>query len=91
MADLYQQIDNHNQDVIINSSIYDALYGYVRATPEAIEWLNNTIVPIMTQPWITTEVVHNEANLELGTTWANLHELPNNATLSQIQSLLKDT
>jgi len=90
MADLYQQIDAQKQDVIINSSIYDALYGYVRATPEAIEWLNNTIVSIMTQPWITTEVVHNEANLELGITWANLHELPNNATLPQIQKLLEN-
>lgn len=34
------------------------------------------------------QTVHNEASLELGLSWADLHELPNNATQSQIQEVL---
>jgi len=90
MADLYNQIDTQQQDVVINSTIYDALYGYVANDPATIKWLNDTIVPIMIQPWLNDEVVHNEANLEIGTSWADLHELPNNASLEQIEQILKE-
>jgi len=90
MADLYESIDSNDMDVTINSSIYDALYGYVRNTPEEIKQLNDTIVPIMIQQWLNGEVVHNEATLEIGTSWADLHELPNNASLEQIEQTLKE-
>ena len=92
MADLYTEIDNTNKqnDVFINSTIYDALYGYVKNDPQTIKWLNDTIVPIMTTQWLEDQIVQNEANLEIGNSWADLHELPNNASLKKIKQVLKD-
>ena len=89
---LYTEIDKHQlQDITeINSTIYDSLYGIVRADPESIKWLNDTIVPIMQVKFISDMVVPNEASLEIGTTWADLSEIPNNATLDQITQIMED-
>lgn len=91
--ELHNRIDEElaSPDFIqITATIYDAIYGICLAEPEAIEWLNNNIVEIMIKDFITDQVIHNEANLEIGTSWADLHELPNNASLELIDSKLKE-
>ena len=74
--------------VMPNSTIYDAIYGIVKDDSESIKWLNDTITPIMSQDFLEGQIVHNEANLEIGDSWADLVELPNNASLEQIQGVL---
>ena len=90
MADLYTEIDNADKqnEVFINSTIYDALYGYVKNDPQTIQWLNDTIVPIMTTQWLEDQIVQNEANLEIGNSWADLHELQNTASIKEITRVL---
>lgn len=70
--------------VQITATIYDAIYGICLADPYVIEWLNNNIVEIMTKDFLIDQTIHNEANLEIGTSWASLKELPNNATIEEI-------
>lgn len=80
--------DSLQDDIQVTSTIYDSIYFIVKDDAETIKWLNDNIVPIMTQDFIEDQIVHNEANLEIGTSWADLHELSNNATLEEIQNVI---
>lgn len=62
----------------------------VRNDPHIIKWLNDTLIPIMVTDFMEGQLVKNEADLELGTSWAHLHKLPHNASIEDIESLLKD-
>lgn len=90
MGDLYDEIDKNGlqDDVFINSTIYDALYGYVKNDEKTIQWLNNTIVPIMTTQWLVDQIVPNEAELEIGRSWADLNAIPNNVDITTIKEIL---
>jgi len=76
--------------IYTNATIYDALYGQIEATPEAIKWLNDTLPSIMKKDFLEEVKVPNNAAIEIGTSWADLHELPNNASLEQIEQILKE-
>lgn len=43
----------------------------------------------MTKDFLIDQTIHNEANLEIGLNWAEFHELPNNAPLEQVQTILE--
>ena len=88
--ELHHNIDiHHMQDnVLVNATIYDSMYGLVKADAESISWLNNTIVPIMEKDFMTNQIVHNEAELEVGTSWADLTTIPKNATIPQIKEII---
>jgi len=92
---LHQQIDlmGYENDVVVTSTVYDSIYFIVRDDPTIIKWLNDVLVPIMVTDFMTDQIVHNEANLELGTSWADLIELPNNAsfvTISMTAELVRN-
>ena len=95
MADLYEEIDTHkrNDDVFINATIYDAIYGYVRDDAESIKWLNDTICPIMETDFLENQIVHNEANLEISdlqnNTWASIHELKHDMSVDEITKFME--
>lgn len=92
MHKLQVEIDKagYTSDIQITSSIYDAIYMVVRDDATIVKWLNDTLIPIMEQDFLPSQVVHNRANLEIGTDWSNIskHELPHDATLTQIQETL---
>lgn len=92
MHKLQVEIDkaDYTSDIQITSSIYDAIYMVVRDDATIVKWLNDTLIPIMEQDFLPSQVVHNRANLEIGTDWSNIskHELPHDATLTQIQETL---
>jgi DNA polymerase-1 len=89
--ELHRRIDQagYQNDIYVTSSIYDSIYFEVRQDPAIIKWLNDNIVEIMIQDFMEDQVVHNEANLELGTNWANLIELPNSCSLKHIQQTME--
>ena len=88
---LHQLIDKAGlqNDILITSTIYDSIYMEVRSDPAIIKWLNDTIIPIMTTDFMTNQIIHNEADLEIGPSWATLHKLPHNASISDISSTLE--
>jgi hypothetical protein len=87
---LHIEIDKagYEKDIIITSSVYDSIYLEARNDPTIVKWLNDTLIPIMTAPYLENEVVHNLVDLEIGHSWADLHLLHNNASLAEIQQVL---
>ena len=87
---LHQLIDEagYTNDILITSTIYDSIYAIVRNDATIVKWLNDNIVPIMEQDFIKDQIVHNSANLEIGTSWADLVELSHSATLDDITTTL---
>ena len=77
-------------DMEVNATIYDAIYGIVKADAESIKWLNDTIVPIMEQDFLENQVVRNEANLEIGPNWADMTELAHDMSEEEVQGVLNE-
>ena len=87
---LHQLIDEAglSNHILITSTIYDAICGEIDNDPELVHWLNQTLPAIMIQPFLEGEIVHNEADLEVGFDWASFHKLDNSATLDDITTIL---
>ena len=87
---LHQLIDEAGleKDIIITTTIYDSIYLEVREDPSIIKWLNDRIVPLMETDFIENQIVHNEARLEIGPSWASLTELSDKASEEGIQAVL---
>ena len=83
--------DGMSDRVLVNATIYDSIYGLVRADEESIEWLNTNIVPIMEKDFMINQIVHNEATLEIGPNWSDLTTVPKNATLAQIKEIIDES
>lgn len=90
---LHSLIDEHlidTDDIQVTSTIYDSIYGIVYNDSELIAWLNHNIVKIMETDFMTDQIVKNEAQLELGLDWSDLHPLPKDASEEQITSIIKE-
>lgn len=87
---IHQLIDGASlqDDIIATSTIYDSIYFEVRKNTSTIKWLNDHIIPIMAQDFMDSQLVHNEAELEIGLNWADLHALKPEADEDYIQQLL---
>lgn len=87
---IHQLIDEAGlqNDILVTATIYDSIYFEVRNDPVIIKWLNDHIVPIMETDFMVNQIVANEARLEIGSSWANLTELSDTATASDIQTVL---
>lgn len=78
----------YQNDIFVTATIYDSIYMEVRADPVVIQWLNNTIVPIMETDFMVNQIIKNEASLEIGPSWADLHNLPHEASLETIKKVI---
>lgn len=87
---MHQLIDDNNlqDDIFCTSTIYDSIYFCVREDAAIIKWLNDNIIPIITQDFMAGQVIHNEASAEIGLDWSDLHHVANGATISNIQTIL---
>lgn len=85
------QVDKAGLDIHIKviSTIYDSIYIQLTKDPELIKWTNDTLVPIMCVQYLKEERVHNEASGEIGNNWAELHKIQNNASIDDINEVLK--
>ena len=81
--------ENHLEDKVeVISSIYDALYIHINKDAELVKWVNNTIIPIMTADFLEDQIVHNEAVGEIGYNWYDTAEVPNGASLEDIEKAM---
>ena len=87
---MHQLIDaaQLSSDIFCTSTIYDSIYFCVRENANIIRWLNSNIVPTITADFMENQTIHNAACGEIGYDWASLKQIPNNASLSQIQDVL---
>ena len=88
---LHQLIDEagYSKDILVTSTIYDSVYFEVREDPTIIKWLNDTIIPIMTTDFMLNQTIKNDADLEIGRDWADLHKLGHNASIDDITTILE--
>ena len=87
-----EQIEEANKQTEIRTiaTIYDSIYYSVKPTVENIKWLNDRVIPALTQPYIVDEEVSNEAEGEIGMNFADLIAVPNNASEEVIDKLIKE-
>ena len=78
-----------DQQIEVSSTIYDSIYLHVEKEPSIIKWTNDTLVPIMCTQYLEEERIHNEASGEIGRNWADLHKIKNNASIDEINEVLK--
>lgn len=71
------------------STIYDSIYFYVENDAETIKWLNDNAVEALCVDYLEDQVVKNEAEGEIGPNWADLHKVLNNASVADIEEVLK--
>lgn len=92
MCHVYKRIQECNMQDRVQcvSTIYDSIYYNCRADAETIAWLNHELASAMQTDFLINQRIKNEAELEIGNNWAVLHKLPNNASLEEIQSILKE-
>ncbi len=75
------------------NTIHDAAYFLVKDTPEAVKFLNDTLIKEMqwnAHPSIASKNVLMEANLEIGKSWDKQTSLPNGASIEQIEEILNE-
>jgi DNA polymerase-1 len=73
------------------NTIHDAAYFLVKDTPEAVKFLNDTLIKEMqwnAHPSIRSKDVLMEADLEIGKSWDKQTSLPNNASITQIEEII---
>ena len=78
----------YQNDIRIYNTVYDAIYIYVRPEPELVKWLNDNLIEIMTWEYDKSFPVKNEAEMEIGLNQADLIEIPNNASIEEVENIL---
>lgn len=81
--------ENLTEQVAVTSTIYDSIYTQTYRDPEIIKWVNDNLIEVMTVQYLEDEIIHNEAEGEIGLNWADLHAIKNNASVEDIKEVLK--
>lgn len=83
-------IDENGYEAYIKiiSSIYDSIYATINEDAALVKWYNDTIIPIITKDFIIGQIVPNKAVCEIGYNWNDLHPIPNNASLKEIEAVI---
>lgn len=81
--------NGYTDKIQIVSSIYDSIYIHLKAEPEIIKWVNDTIIPIVTTDFLTDTIVHNEAEGEIGFNWYDTAKISNNASIEEIEQAIE--
>jgi len=72
------------------STIYDSIYYVVDDDPVIIQVLNDWLVPVLTRDFMEDQTIANEATAEIGYDWADMKQVPHNASTKDIQTVLDD-
>jgi DNA polymerase-1 len=75
--------------VQVCSTIYDSIYTYTIRDAGVLQWVNDNMIEVMTVPYLEDETIHNEATGEIGLNWADLHKIPNGASVDDIDMVLE--
>lgn len=73
----------------ICSTIYDSIYAYIVPDPEIIQWYNNNVYEIGRKDFIVDQIVPNTLTCGLGRNWAEEVDIPVNASINDIDEILK--
>lgn len=73
----------------VQATIYDSIYVDVDDDPEVVKWLNDNIIEIMCVQYLEDELICNKASGEIGKNWGELIPIANNATIEEVEVILK--
>ena len=85
--DKVHQLNKQNEIKIFNI-VYDAIYVEADLRPDTIKWVNDNLIPLMTQQYLEQEDIPNAAECDLGLNLADTITIPNNASIEQIEEVL---
>lgn len=87
---MHQLIDSmgYEDDVKVISTIYDSIYLEVTKDPVIVKWVNDNLISAMLVDFMEGQLIHNEAESEIGTNWAEMVALPNNAPIGEVRKIL---
>ena len=75
-------------DVKCISTIYDSIYFIVKADPVTVKWVNDRLIPVMSQDFMENQTIKNEATSEIGLDWVSLQQISHNASEDEITKVL---
>lgn len=64
--------------------IHDALYYELDDTPEAVKWLNDNLIKVMTPDFLHNQTVHLRAECDFGYNQKSMVTLENNASIEEV-------
>lgn len=87
---MHQLIDKEGleNDVKVISTIYDSIYLEVKEDPAIIKWVNDNLIEAMLVDFMEDQIIHNEAESDIGYNWADMVTIPNNASVEDIKKAL---
>ena len=87
---MHQLIDEKGleNDVKVISTIYDSIYLEVTEDPAIIKWVNDNLIATMLVDFMEDQIIHNEAESDIGYNWADMVRIPNNASIEDIKKVL---
>jgi DNA polymerase-1 len=92
VSKIHQLIDEDSMEarIMVTSTIYDAIYFEIDKDPEVVKWLNDRIIPIMATDFMPNQIVPNDCDLCIGSSWADYdnYHLPHNASLEEITTII---
>jgi hypothetical protein len=87
---MHQLIDEEGleHDVKVISTIYDSIYLEVTEDPVIVKWVNDNLISAMLVDFMEDQIIHNEAESDIGYNWADMVTIPNNASVKDIKQAL---
>lgn len=76
------------KDIQIISSIYDSIYILIKKDSSLIKQVNDFVIPKLTKDFLENQIVHNEAQGEIGYDWYNSIPISINADEFEINRVL---
>ena len=83
--DCLETLNQETEDIKVISTIYDSIYVHLRDDLELIKYVNDLIIPFLTKDFLVDQIVHNEAEGEVGYNWYDTAKVHNNASIEEIQ------
>lgn len=85
---VYIKENKLEEDIKIISSIYDSIYIMIKKDTNLIKQVNDFVIPRLTKDFLENQIVHNEAQGEIGYDWYNTKAVPINADEFDIGKIL---
>lgn len=80
--------EHKQNEVKLFNMVYDAIYIEADLNAHTIKWVNDNLIPLMTQQYLEQEDIPNAAECDIGFNLAETFTLPNNASIEQIEEVL---
>jgi DNA polymerase-1 len=83
------EADGKDDTIKLINTIHDAIYAICPNNYEDVKYLNTIVVEEMTKDFRVEQRIHNEAELDIGTTWAEQITIPNELTEDKYDEIME--